>query len=145
MQNENHKIQISAELDPRIFAETLIAAFEGGSNYWYWLDTNDNWYDRVNHCDILLAKKQGRTTREPLSVRIVNAILAMDDLIVPIYDAEDPTDKLGNLTQSGLFDAIKICAEQHPDIFSNIQTGQYDAADADAFFQLCLFTDVIYG
>jgi hypothetical protein len=141
--------QIRKTVDTRIFAESLIAAFEGGSNYWYLLNTDEPWFDVVNRYDNLLAKQENRTTRNPLSVRITNALLAIDTLRIPIYDVENPNEKHGYgegvLCQQSFLTGLSLLSEKFPERFVSIENGDYDAEDADVFFQLCVFNDVIFG
>jgi hypothetical protein len=81
----------------------------------------------------------------PLTQRIVNAIASVDDFSIPIYDVENPDEKLGELSKSGLIDGIKMTAEKYPFVFARINEGQEDAEDADVFFQICLFGEIIYS
>ena len=138
-------IKIGVEISVERFAESLIAAFEGGSNYWYLINTDEQWIDVVNRFDIQLAKQENRDRKLPLTQRIVNAIASVDNFFIPIYDIENPDEKLGELSRTGLIDGIKILAENYADVFARINTDEYDAGDADVFFQLCLFGEVIYG
>ncbi len=141
----SNKLTIGVEISVAKFAESLIAAFEGGSNYWYLINTDEQWIEVVNRFDIQLAKQQNRTEKLALSERITNAISNVDDFSIPIYDVENPDEKLGELSKSGLLDGIKILAESYPDRFAAINGENYDAEDADVFFQVCLFGEIVYG
>lgn len=138
-------IKIGVEISVAKFAESLIAAFEGGSNYWYLINTDEQWIEVVNRFDIQLSKHENRDHKLPLTQRIVNAIASVDDFSIPIYDVENPDEKLGELSKSGLIDGIKMTAEKYPFVFARINEGQEDAEDADVFFQICLFGEIIYS
>lgn len=145
MDTQNQTTKIGIEIQPRIFAETLITAFEGGSNYWYLIHTNEQWLEIVNRHDIVVARREGRTEKNPLSLRIVNAILEIDTLLIPIYDAESPMEKHGNLSQENFLNAISALSADFPQVFARIMNQEDDAVDADIFFQYCVLGELKFG
>ena len=142
-QNQNTKTGV--EIQPRTFAETLITAFEGYSNYWYLIHTDEQWLEIVNRHDIVVARREGRTKKNPLSLRIVNAILEIDALLIPIYDVESPMEKHGNLCQANFLNAIAALSADFPQVFARIINQEDDAVDADIFFQYCVLGQLKFG
>lgn len=141
----SNKVKVGIEISVEKFAESLIAAFEGGSNYWYCINTDESWIEVVNRFEIQRQKQNPIPEKTPLTERITNALASVDNFSINIYDAENPDDKLGELGRESLLNGIKICAEKFPAIFGNINGENYDADDADAFFQICLFGEIVYS
>lgn len=140
----NNKIKIGVEISVEKFAESLIAALEGGSNYWYLINTDEHWFEVVNRFDKSIAQQENRDKALPLSMRITNAIANVDDFSIAIYDAENPDEKLGELSRESLLNGIAILAANYPLFFARINSEDYDANDADVFFQICLFGEIVY-
>jgi hypothetical protein len=99
----------------------IIGALEGGSNYWYWLETVPN----------------NLPDGEFLSLRIVEALLTMPNFFLPVQDLETRT-VVGNLTLESLRKAIEKAATDHPPFFQDLLDDDLDANGADLIFQLAV-------
>jgi hypothetical protein len=64
---------------------------------------------------------------------------------VQINDAEDEEEILGNIDMDGLLDAIQKIKAEHPNVYNNIIDEDYDADDADVFFQIAVMGEVTFG
>jgi hypothetical protein len=137
-----NKILLSTQVDvAQLVEDTIVTALEGGSNYWYWLHLDQNWFEVAKRYDIQLSKKETpvRTSALPLTQRIANALLNVEGFALPIYDLEDPNEKFGEITLESFKKACEICIEHFPNVWANLTTGNYDADDADIMLQLCVF------
>jgi hypothetical protein len=144
----NKKLVISTEIDgAQLVEDVLVTAFEGGSNYWYWIKIDEHWFDVAKRYDIELAKKENpqRTTASPIVIRISNALLNVENFSMNIYDLEDTDERLGVLTKESFVKGCEICATQYPHVWENLMTESYDANDADVLFQLAVMGDVVFG
>lgn len=143
-----NKILISTEVDvAQLVEETVITAFEGGSNYWYWLKIEEPWFEICKRYDIALSKKEEpvRTVALPLTQRIVNALIGVEGFSLPIYDLEDTDDKLGDLTLEGFKAACVICQNEYPNTWNALINSNCDGDDADILFQLAVLGVVRFG
>ena len=84
-------ITINKEITLDHFESVIINALEGGSNYWYWLET-DEFESQLNQ------DKED----EPLTVRIAEALFNNPEFKMNVYDAEDETELLGTVTQESM-------------------------------------------
>lgn len=143
-----NKILLSTQIDvAQLVDDMVITALEGGSNYWYWLKIDQQWFEVAKRYDIAISKKEepARTFALPLTQRIVNALLNVEGFSVPIYDLEDTDEKLGELTLESFKKACEMCIEHYPNTWANLTTGNYDADDADILFQLSVMGNVTFG
>lgn len=112
--------------------DLFVTALEGGSNYWYYLP------------------------RIPAGVREIMAELDMEltEAIgeyvlrggsIDINDAEDEETKLGTVDMTSLLEAIDILKNDYTRAYENIIDEEYDADDADIFFQLAVMGEVTFG
>lgn len=140
--------------------DLFVTALEGGSNYWAAFDLKD------------IAPKS--VDPRPISEKVIDAVWTFKKSI-PVYDMEtgdidltspwvrisakeynDRTEdffvkhgfeKVGELNIKGVFNAMAILKEdeRYSHILRNIATENYDANDADAFFQLAIMGEIVYG
>lgn len=144
----NNKILISTEIDgAQLVEDVIVTAFEGGSNYWYWIKIDEHWFEVAKRYDIELAKKETpqRTTALPLTIRIANALLNVENFSMNIYDLEDTDERLGTLTKESFVRGCELCAINYPEVWGNLITENFDAGDADVLFQLAVMGDVVFG
>lgn len=121
------ELKIKREVKLRDITDLLVTAFEGGSNYWYWLHRED------------LPKIE-----EDLSISEVVAkkIYSDPEYSLPIYDIENPVDKLGELSQSSIVRALL----DNPIIALKIlDDGDYDANDADIILQCAVMGEILFS
>ena len=103
----------------------IIAAFEGGSNYWI---------DKVE------CKKGGElATEKPW---YADPKVWSGDFLVEIK-TED-LDKPFHLTPDRVKTGLAWLAAKHPSRIAEI-VGDGDAETADVFLQACMFEDIVYG
>lgn len=127
-------VTIRRAITYRQIADWFVTALEGGSNYWLgriklqseehdFEDGAVNWYDNP------------ATWRDPaLKVRWISG--------------EDPMDYRGYITHASLLEGIQKFADKYPGVFgqmSDAENGDYDAGDADLFFQMLTMGEVVYG
>lgn len=132
--------------------DLLSTSMEGGSNYWALFDHR------------FIAPQLANDKSLALSEKIINSVWDYHKSI-PIYDVEsnegEETDKeygeydnpyenyekLGELSMDSILQAVSLIKKdpklQH--IWENIATENYDAGDADVFFQLAIMGKVVFG
>lgn len=108
--------------------DLLSSAFEGGSNYWYWIEEFGN-PDNIE-CEF-------KCIDLPLS----------DNGYLIIKDKEDDSDKpeLYRLDRNIIERGIRIMSKKYPWHFENFIKDEADAETGDVFLQCCLFGDIVYG
>ena len=63
---------------------------------------------------------------------------------IPVTDIENG-DQLGFITKEALEGAGKLLHDKHPRMYGSILSEDFDANDADVWFQLAIMGDVVYG
>ena len=111
--------------------DLLVTALEGGSNYWYFLPDLDN-VEKLTWKDL------------PLAVKISNAV-QFHNAKVDVHDIEDPAKKLGGISQDNFKRAYEILNLRCVDTLDNINNENYDANDADIWFQLVVMGEISFG
>ena len=142
------KFFISTEIDgDQLVESTIVTALEGGSNYWYWVKCDEHWFEVAKRYDKTIAatEEPKREQYNPLSIRISNALLNVQDFEMNIYDLESPDEKIGKLTLSSFVSGCEMCALNYPEIWERLVGEDYDADDADILFQLATLGEVVYG
>ena len=135
------------ELTKEDYIDYFITALEGGSNYWYALiDLHKDISYNVKH--------NKKSLSEAIGEHIFNGGS------VNFYDKDNITGKdkdeigamiknqenlLGTVDMDSLLGTITIIKRDYPEIWDGFLIGQYDAADADVFLQLCVMEEVVYG
>jgi hypothetical protein len=62
-----------------------------------------------------------------------------------VYDKENEDELLEKVTQESCKRAFKLMSELYPDNIDNIIEEDYDANDADIFFQLATMGKIVFG
>jgi hypothetical protein len=123
---------IHATPDYDTVEDLLVTALEGGSNYWYWLPDVS-----------MVPKVVDRPNGDCLSIRIAKAV--WDGAEVPIVDKEDRF-ALGSITKDGVLAALdRMIATNYKTCAGRIIAEDYDADDADAWFQFAVMGKAVYG
>lgn len=134
MTKTTDKIEIKYEVNMETIANLLCCAFEGGSNYWYYIET-------FTAPKTLAYKSDGPdgTTFQHIDYPLnVGGELE-------ILDKENKM-KSYKLNLAVIKKGLKIFAEKYPWHFANaISEGNMDAETGDVFLQCCLFGELIYG
>lgn len=110
----------------------FVTALEGGSNYWYFLP-------RI--------PAGVRDIKVELDMELTEAIgeYVLRGGSIDVHDAEDEDTKLGTVDMSSLLEAIDILKNDYKQVYENIIDEEYDADDADVFFQLAVMGEVTFG
>jgi hypothetical protein len=112
--------------------DIFVTALEGGSNYWYYIPTIPNGVRDIQN-------EMGLATSEAIGQYVLKGGY------VQINDAEDEEEVLGNIDMDGLLDAIQKIKSDYPRVYENIIDEDYDADDADVFFQIAVMGEVTFG
>lgn len=134
----------------QMIEDLLVTALEGGSNYWFYLPD-------TRMCEGYESKNPIYNKPTPLSLQIHEAVL--DGKEVPIMDAEtvelydkkgkelkEPKgDHLGFISKVNYERAEELLLDKHPHVLGNILGENYDANDADVWFQLVVMGELVYG
>jgi hypothetical protein len=112
--------------------DIFVTALEGGSNYWYYIPTIPNGVRDIMN-------ETGMATSEAIGQYVLKGGY------VQINDAEDEEEILGNIDMDGLLDAIQKVKTEYPDVYNNIIDEEYDADDADIFFQIAVMGEITFG
>lgn len=138
-----NKILLSIEIDgQQIIENVIVTAIEGGSNYWIWFNIDENWFREMNH---FCQKTESKNFKLPFSIKIVNALMGLENFKIPIYDLENTDELLGELSKESFIRGCELCAKNYPKHWANILSENFDADDADIVFQLAVMGDVVFG
>lgn len=123
--------KVTIPIKQSIVDEVLICALEGGSNYWYFINeqlcTTPENFKRSGHVHYEFLDKvyQGGT--------------------LTVFDAEDNNTPHGDLTRESIQKGLDLMSKDHSETLFNIIDENYDANDADIFFQLCVLGEITFG
>lgn len=136
MDNVVAEISVKVPITKKRISDMLCCAFEGGSNYWYWIDKFIKppvlgWqYD---------PKQVFKHLDYPLN----------DGGALIISDKEDDSPakskKTYKLDLISITRGLHVMAEKEPRHFADFLSEDDDATTGDVFLQCCLFGEVIYG
>lgn len=126
---KNIVVKMEYEIPYTDIVDFITCALEGGSNYWYYLP------------DLSMLSKHIESGDQPYLVdRIVKAVLVGGES-VPVYDIEDPENKLGDISQESIQRGFQLYAEAG----NPLDPGDADADNADILFQLIVMGEVTFG
>lgn len=116
--------------DERI-KDLLCGAFEGGSNYWYMIES---------------ANYPEGETKESLKIEFTHIDLPMTDGgSLTISSLEEPNNPHVKLDRKACLKGLSIMAKRYPRHFADFMSENDDSITADVFLQCALYQDVIYG
>lgn len=130
------------EITPRQVADLMVTVIESGeSRCWcngvYWQSREDEppdtpgvWYD-----------DEGIYGRKDFKLEVHH----IEDESTPFDEENDEGIIKLYLTRDGLAKGFEALAKDNPRILGNILGGDYDAVDADAWFQCCVLGKTVYG
>lgn len=125
-------MKIAVDVKPKMVANALVSAFEGGSNYWIQnvIIHPPKEEDQVKHLDgeTFWPRYDG-----PLCPGGVLKIKAVD------------SNKQSNLHSGSIMEGLRVMAREHPRHFADMLSGEGDATTGDVLLQCCLFGEVVYG
>lgn len=125
-----HNVSITYEM----FEDWIVTALEGGSNYWYWLKDG-----AIPKSSIEKYKDENL----PLSIIFCKAIW-IDKEAIEIHDIEN-NEPLGKIDMKSVKKALENICDAHQSIFSALMNQEYDAVDADVFFQYAVMGEITFG
>lgn len=126
--------------------DVFVTAIEGGSNYWYYiLDVPKEITYMVKEEEIPFSEACGKHVLNggELTIYDVEEVMDMEDIDNDY--AQDKPKPLGTINMDSLLDAISIMKRDYSEKYENIIMDEYDAEDADIFFQIATMGDVVYG
>lgn len=127
------KIKLTLDVPYDAFENIIVTALEGGSNYWYWLG---------DISPLRAYFKKNNFEHDAISILIARALFNDPDFKLPVYDIENKTVLLGNVTKASLVSAL----ENNPkEAMLFINEDDYDASTADVLFQSATMGEVIFG
>ena len=119
-------------MNKQIREDLLITALEGGSNYWYWLN------DLGEHL-----KKYNRKYWLSASEKIWRAVRIGQ--IIPVYDCENPEEKLGEISKERIKIGEELMKKNSPEHWMNANEDNWDAETADVWFQYVVMGELPFG
>ena len=125
-------MKVTTTINLEIFQDLIVTALEGGSNAWY--DIHDD-----------LSDIKQKHNSDYISESIAREIWNNPEFELDIYDLEDEEEFLGTLTKESCEKAFQILLDKYPSVFANIINEEYDANDADIFFQLAVMGEIVFG
>lgn len=112
--------------------DLIVTAIEGGSNSWYWLDRDE-------------MDEKLPANGDPLAIRLANRLYDDEGFKLNVYDCEEQEDVLGVITHKSCVDSFEVLKDKYPDVFENIVLDNWDANDADCFFQVAVMGEIVFG
>jgi hypothetical protein len=129
-------INIKKEISSDMLENVFVTALEGGSNYWYWIDS-----DSIRKVRELMPDKKNT----PLSVAIFKAVIEYQ-MTIPVYDAETK-DVIGALNPISVATRLEHLANDanYKWALENELEENGDANSSDIIFQYLVMGEVVYG
>lgn len=127
---EDIKVKADISIPQKRISDLLCNAFEGGSNYWYWID-------EFNY-------PEGQT-KESLGLKFPHIELPLVEggsLTISDIEKDMPTKILD---MKAIIKGLRIMSEKFPKHFANFIEENDDADTGDVFLQCCLYGDVVFG
>lgn len=134
------KIAIEQHIHNQRIVDVLITAFEGGSNYWYATE---------GFTKAFCKEGEDKPWYESMVDRLDD-----ETFNLPVYDIEsvggfnlpkEEWDLLGVVTTVRISKALKDMANDYPEHYLAILTGNYDSVTGDVLFQLCTMDKIVFG
>ncbi len=110
--------------------DLLVNAFEGGSNYWYIINS-------FNY-------PPGQT-KQSLGIEFAHMQLPLRGGSLSIGDIEDRNVKEKILDRPAIIKGLQLMADKYPRHWADFIEENDDAITADVFLQLAVWGEVIYG
>jgi hypothetical protein len=129
------KIQLTKTIDDQVLENIFVTAIEGGSNYWYFLSDEA----------VEIIRRYVPYSDDPyLSTAIFKAIKL--GAIIPINDAENEEDVVGELTISTFATRLqKMYEDGNGHALDSEIAEEGDAGTSDVVFQYLAMGEVVYG
>lgn len=115
-------MRIEIEIKDKDIVDALCTALEGGSNYWYWIETLPEFNNKIIS----------------LSENIIYYCLN-DKNNIEVFDVET-MDLLGYISKDSIYNGLKLFIESYYKFDPAM-----DANEADILFQYIVMGEVVYG
>ena len=129
-------IMVSMPITKQRISDLLCSAFEGGSNYWYWIDSF-----------IKPPMLEYRNDPKQVFKHLDYPLNKGGALIISDKGDDSPakSKETYKLDLDSITKGLQVMAEKYPKHFADFTGEDYDATTGDVFLQCCLFGEVIYG
>lgn len=134
-------MKITQEIDDNMIIGLLCSAFEGGSNYWYFIERTE-----------LAGDLKEEDFHEGGKMQLPDQYWHWAELIplVPgcaliITDKESDGKEEYRLDRAALERGLQVMSDKYPHHFGDFMSENDDAITADVYLQCCLFGEAIYG
>jgi hypothetical protein len=127
MSRDNETKQATVAITFEQFQNVMVTALEGGSNYWYLIHDE--------HIPPIYVGCGSRLDR------VTEKLWDDPEYVLPIYDVEDESELLGELTMQKFLDNIG----KHESAFADLLNDNLDGYSADMLFQMAVMGEVVYG
>lgn len=117
-------------MNNQIRQDLLVTALEGGSNYWYYLP------------DLSMTEKY---QSPELSTSEVIWKAVTKKRVIPVHDAENEEEKLGELSMEQIKIGEELMKKNAPEHWMNANDENWDAETADVWFQFVVMGELIFG
>ncbi len=121
--------QVSIDTKKRI-EDLLCGAFEGGSNYWYFIE-------KFNY-------PEGQN-KKSLGIEFAHIELPFKGGSLTITTPEEEDGKEYILDEQACIRGLNTMAEKYPRHYADWLAENDDAITADVYLQCCLFGELVYG
>jgi hypothetical protein len=132
MKKTTFELTYKKEILLSIIDDMLITALEGGSNYWYILD----------HTKVETPENFKRN--KDIDKEWLDKIYQGSS--IDIFDLENPDEKLGELNVENINKGLRLIENiKDKYLLKCILQEEYDAGDADNFFQYIVLGEITFG
>ena len=126
---QEFKVMVEVTVTEQMVEDLLCCAFEGGSNYWYMIDS-------FNYPE--------GATQKSLGIEFPQLELPFRGGSLTISDIEDGDTKK-TLDIKAIENGLKLLATKYPSQWQAFISENHDGDTGDVFLQLCLFGEVVFG
>ena len=128
------EITIKTKITREILENIFITALEGGSNYWYWLESDD------------IEKARGICINSQSTSEALFEAIYDHGMVLPIYDIESIEDgPIGELDRDTFQERLQKCYNEMPLHLQSELSENGDAESSDVIFQYLALDELIYG
>ena len=136
------KINVEIQIDEERIKNLLVSAFEGGSNYWYVIDSYNLGETGLKISDFA---EDGKMQDPDNYYHYCQLIPFVPGCSLVIADSEDDDKKEYTLDRAALIRGLSVMATKYPKHFADFMVEDDDATTGDVYLQCCLFGEAIYG
>jgi hypothetical protein len=125
------KVAITYEM----FENWIVTALEGGSNYWCY----------IKHDSIPNSVKEKYKEETLAFTQLIAKAIWVEKLPIQVYDEGQECELLGVIDMKSVKKGLESLCEHHEEIFKKLMKEEYDANDADVFFQYIVMNELTFG